>query len=66
MNDTTILTIVAILAVVCLLMTALMMGHNGAILAGGLALVAGLGGYQLKNIQNNSTIAAAVKNGQKS
>lgn len=38
-------TIVAIVCITILLVTALFMGINGVLLAGGLALLAGLGGY---------------------
>ena len=44
------MAMVAILAVVALEIVALLMGHNGVILTGTLAIIAGLGGYEVKNI----------------
>ena len=63
MNDPTLLTIVAIIAVVALMMVALIMGHNGTLLVGTIAIVAGLGGYQVRNQMDNNTLAAGVKHG---
>ena len=55
MNDSTIISIIAILAVVALEIVALMLGHNGILLTGALALIAGLAGYEAKNIQTKIT-----------
>lgn len=51
MKHSWIITIVAIGAITALLMTALLKGINGTLLAGGLIVIAGLGGYQIKNIR---------------
>ena len=64
MNDSTILTIVAILAVTALMMAALFMGHDGTLLVGAIAIVAGLGGYQIRNQMDNNALAAGVKHGK--
>ena len=38
-------TIVAIISITVLLITSLLLGINGAALAGGIAIIAGLGGF---------------------
>ena len=40
-------TIIAILAIVALEVVAITQGINGALLAGSIAIIAGLGGYQV-------------------
>ena len=54
MKDETILAIVAIIAVLVLLAWALYLGYDNILLAAGVAIIAGLGGYEVSQRQKET------------
>lgn len=54
-------TLAAIVGVVIMVVTALIMGHDGAILMSGLAIVAGLGGYVYGKKANDSETGQVLR-----
>lgn len=53
MNEKTLISVVAISAIVVLESVALLCGVNGALFMGSLALVGGIAGYEIKDIKNH-------------
>ena len=54
MKDETILSIVTIIAVLVLLAWALYLGYDNVLLASGLGIIAGLGGYEVGKRQKET------------
>ena len=54
MNDNTIITVAAIFVIGCLEMVALINGINGLILTAVIAVIAGLGGYEVNAVTHKN------------
>ena len=54
MKDETILAVVAMVMIGVLLAVALYMGYNGVLLASGIGILAGLGGYEVGKRQKET------------